>query len=141
MKITWSGFMFGNTFHIRYLEMFFKLFDNFVKVLHDDISDGIPFLYVFFRPCFGIGSQSGYQPLSWSSQFFFWLWRFGFRIVQTVKLFWDVQGEDLVTTLDILVFPNFAATTIFSCLQTETSLPYLLTFPPRTSSKWSNHDK
>ena len=29
----------------------------------------------------------------------------------------------------------------FSCSQTETNFPYLWTFPSRTSSEWSNHDK
>ena len=32
--------------------------------IHTDISDGIPCLFVFFRPCFGLEIQSGYQPLS-----------------------------------------------------------------------------
>ena len=91
----------------------FKLFDNIGKVLHADISDGTPCLFVFFWPCFGLESQSNYQPLSWSSQFPFWLWRCGFHLVQTVKLLWDIQGDTLVTTLDLLVFPNFSTTTIF----------------------------
>ena len=39
--------MFGDPFHIRYLDNFFKLFDNIGKVLHADISDGIPCLFVF----------------------------------------------------------------------------------------------
>ena len=91
----------------------FKLFYNVVKVLHADISDGIPFLFVFFWPCFGLESQTGYQPLSWYPQFSFWLWRCGFHLVHTVKLLWDIQGDTLVTTLDILVFPNFVKTTIF----------------------------
>ena len=92
---------------------FFKLFDFFGKVIHTDISDGIPCIFVFFWPCFGLESQSGYQPLSWSPQFSFWLWICGFHPVQTVKLLWDIQGDTLVTTPDLLVFPNFATTTIF----------------------------
>ena len=70
-------------------------------------------LFVFLRPYFDLEIQSGYQPLYWSSQFSFWLWRCGFHLVQTVKLCWDIQGDDLVTTLDLFVFPNFATTTIF----------------------------
>ena len=42
--------MFGDPFQIRYLDNFFKLFDFVGKVLHTDISDGIPCLFVFFRP-------------------------------------------------------------------------------------------
>ena len=40
--------MFGDTFHIRYLDNCFKLFDDDGKVLHADISDGIPCIFVFF---------------------------------------------------------------------------------------------
>ena len=39
--------MFGDPFHIRYLDNFFKLFDFVGKVLHADISYGIPCLFVF----------------------------------------------------------------------------------------------
>ena len=48
-----------------------------------------------------------------SAELHFWLWRCGFHLFQTVKLLWVVQGDTLVTTLDLLVFPNFATTTIF----------------------------
>ena len=41
--------MFGDPFHIRYLDNFYILFDNVGKVLHADISDGIPCLFVFFE--------------------------------------------------------------------------------------------
>ena len=80
----------------------------------------LPFLMAYcaffiFRPCFGLESQSGYQPLSWYTQFSFWLWRCGFHLFQTVKIFWDIQGDNLVTNFDILVFPNFLTTTIFMC--------------------------
>ena len=98
---------------------FFKLFDFVGTVLHAEISDGIPWLFVFFRPCFGLDIQSGYQPLSWSIQFYFWLWRCGLHLVQIVKLLWDIQnliniqGDTLVTNLDLLVFPNFVTTTFF----------------------------
>ena len=40
--------MFGDPFQIRYLDNFFKLFDFVVKVLHTDIYDGIPCLFVSF---------------------------------------------------------------------------------------------
>ena len=113
MIVSGSWLMFGYLLHIRYPENFLKLFDNIRKVLNDDISDGIPCLFVSLRPYFGLQSQSGYEPLSWSLQFSFWLWRCGFHIVQTVKLCWDIQGDDLVTTLDLLVFPKLETTTTF----------------------------
>ena len=40
--------MFGDPFQIRYLDNFFKLFDFVGKVLHTDISDGIPCVFIFF---------------------------------------------------------------------------------------------
>ena len=101
------------SFSHKILCQFFKLFDNIRKVLISDISDGIPSLFVFLRPYFGLEIQSSYQPLSWSSQFYFWLRRCGFHLVQTVKICWDIQGDDIFTNLDVLVFPNFATTTIF----------------------------
>ena len=113
MIVAGSWLMFGDPFHIRYLANFLKLFDNLQKVLLPDISDGIPWLFVFFRPYLVLKSQRGYQPLCWSPQFYFWLWRCGFHLVQTVKLCWDIQGDTLVTTPDLLMFPNFATTTIF----------------------------
>ena len=118
MKITRSGFMFGDPFQIRYLDNFFKLFDFVGKVLHTDISDGIPCLFIFFRPCFSLEIQSGYQPLSWSLLFYFWLWRCGFHLVQIVKFLWDfqniihVQSDTLINILDIFMFPNIALTTV-----------------------------
>ena len=119
---------------------FLKLFDNLRKVLLADISDGIPCLFVFFRPYFGLESQIGYQPLPWSSQFSFWLLRCGFHLVQTIKLFRDIQ----VTILS-LPFISLRFLTLwrphFSCSHTETNIFYLWTFPPRTSSEWSNNDK
>ena len=113
MKVAGSWLMFGDPFLIRYFPSILKLFDNLRKVLLTGISDGIPCLFVFWWPYFGLESQSGCQPLSWSSQSPFWLLRCGFHLVQTVKLRWNIQGDDLVTTLDLLVFPNFATTTIF----------------------------
>ena len=69
MIVAWSGIMFGDPFHIRYLDNLFKLFDNVGKVLHAEISDGISCLFLFLRPCFGLECQSSYQPLSWSPNF------------------------------------------------------------------------
>ena len=75
--------------------------------------------FCIFRPCFGLEIQSGYQPLSWSLLLYFWLWRCGFHLVQIVNLLWDIQnliniqGDTLVTNLDLLVFPNFVTTTVF----------------------------
>ena len=91
----------------------------FGKVLHTDIFDGISCLFVFWRPYFGLEIQISYQPLSWYLQLYFWLWICGFHLVQIVKLPWDIQnliniqGDTLVTTLDLLVFPNFTTTTVF----------------------------
>ena len=54
--------MFGDHFHIRYLENFLKLFDNVRKVLHADISDGIPCLLVFFDPTLVLRARAVTNP-------------------------------------------------------------------------------
>ena len=118
MKITRSGFMFGGTLKIRYLDNFFKLFDFVGKVLHTDIPDGIPCLFIFCWPCFGLESHSSYQPLSWSLYLYFWLGRCGFHLVQIVKFLWDfqnlvhVQSDTLITILDLFMFPNIELATV-----------------------------
>ena len=118
MKITQSGFIFGCPFLMRYLNKIFKLFDFVGKVLHTDIYDGIPCLFIFCRPCLGLESKSGYQPLSWSLHFYFWLWRCGFHLVHIVKFLWDfqnlvhVQSDTLITILDLSMFPNIELTTV-----------------------------
>ena len=52
--------MFGDTFHIRYLDNFFKLFDFVGKVLHADIFDGIPCL--FFDPALVLRARAVTNP-------------------------------------------------------------------------------
>ena len=114
--------MFGYLFQMRYHNKFFKLFDFVGKVLHTDISDVIPCLFIFCRPCFGLESQSGYQPLSWSLHFYFWLWRCSFHLVQIVKFLWEFknlihifirfQGDTLITILDLSMFPKIALATV-----------------------------
>ena len=76
----------------------------------------LDFLYIFgiFRIIFGLGTHRGNQPLSWFSQFNFWLWRCYSHLVHIVKFQLDVQGGILITTLDLSVFPNIATTTILN---------------------------
>ena len=118
MKVAGSCLMFGDPFLIRHFPNFLKRFDNLRKVLLTDISDGIPCLFVFWQPYFSLSSQSGYQPLSWSFQFSFWLWKCGFHLVQIIKLLLDfqnlihIQSDTLITILDIFMFPNIVLTTV-----------------------------
>ena len=98
---------------ITSVRQFFKLPNNLWKVLLTDISDGIPCLFVFLRPCFVLDTQRGNQLISWSYQLNFWLWGCDSRLVQNVKFQQDVQGDILFTTLDLSVFPKIATTTIF----------------------------
>ena len=134
MIVAWSGLMFGDPFHIRYLENI----SNSLIILERSFMLTFPMAYLaffIFRPCFGIESQSGYQPLSWSPQFPFWLWRCGFHLVQTVKILLDIQGDNLVTTLYLLVFPNFATTTFFHVhRQKQILLTYEIFLPERLPS-------
>ena len=136
--------MSGNLLLITFIRWFFKFPNNLWKVLLNDISDGIPCLFLLIWPCFVLDNQRGNQPLYWSSQLNFWLWRCDSHLVQTIKFQQYVQGDILVTTLDLSVFTHIAKTT-FLCSQLwihqVLNFPHLWTFPPRTFSKWINHDK
>ena len=123
---------------ITFIRQFIKLSNNPWKVLLTKIANGIPCLFVFMWPHVGLENQIGNQPLSWFSQFFFWLWRCDFYLVQTIKFQQDVQGDILLATLDLVVFPNIATITMFHVNSWE-KFTHLWTFPPRTSSKWINH--
>ena len=63
--------MFGDLFHIRYLDNFFKLFDFVVKVLHTDISDGIPCLFIFFDLALVLRARAVTKPFSGLSNYTF----------------------------------------------------------------------
>ena len=117
--------MFGPPPLINFIRQFLKLPDNLWKVFHNDIYYGIPCLFLFLWTCFVIDTHRGSQPLSWSILFISWLWRCDSHLVQTAKLWRDVQGGVLITILDISVFPNIATTTIFhvnSCELTKCEL-------------------
>ena len=137
--------MFGPIPLINFIRWIIKLPDNLWNVLHTDIYDGIPYFFAFVWPCFGLDTQRGNKPLFWSSQIIFWIWRCDYHLVQTTKLQQYFQGGVFITTLDLSVFSNIVTTTFFLCLQLRThqvwNSSHLWNFPPRTSSKWSNHDK
>ena len=104
--------MFGDTFLIRQFTNFSYSLIIFERSSHWHFR-WHTLTFCIWRPYFNLEIQSGYQPLSWYSQFSFWLWRCGLHLVKNVKLCWNVQVDDLVTTLDLLVFPIFVTTTIF----------------------------
>ena len=64
-KVTVSGFMFAPLPHITRIMQIFKILDNLWKILHTDISNGIPCPFVFLWPYKGLEIQRGNQPLSW----------------------------------------------------------------------------
>ena len=81
----------------------------------------------------GLDTHRGNQPLYRSSQIIFWLWRCDSHIVQTAKLRRDVQGDVLITILDLFVFPNITTTTKFYVHRCELSKCELL-LPERLTS-------
>ena len=105
--------MFGTLLHIILISQLLKLFDNIWKILHTDISNGIPFIFLFFWPYNGLDIQRGNKPLYLSLQVIFWLWRCDFHIVQNTKFQQDVQGDVLLTNLNLSVFPDITTTTIY----------------------------
>ena len=87
--------------------------------------------HLYFLYFFGLALN---QPLSWSSQIIFLLWRCDSHLVQTAKLQQYVQNDVIITTLDVSVFPKISTTTIFhvnSCeiTKSEISLTYDLLLP------------
>ena len=113
MKLSRSWFMFGGPFHIRYPANFLKLFDHLRKVLLADISDGIPCLFVFLRTLLWYWKPELLPTPFLIFPIFLLTMKMWFPSCSDCQTLWDVQVDNLFTTLDLLVFPNFATTTIF----------------------------
>ena len=65
-------------------------------------------------------------------------------VVSILFRLWNISEISKVTILSLSLISLCSLTLRppqFSCSQTETNLSYLWTFPPRTSSEWSNHNK
>ena len=104
--------MFGPLPHITRTRKLFKLLDNLWKILHTDISNGIPCLFFLWH--FNVlDTQRGNQPLSRTSLIIFWLWRCDFCLFQTTKFQRYVQGDVLLDILNVPVFPNITTTPLF----------------------------
>ena len=141
MKITQSGFMFGDPFQIRYLDNF----SNSLILLERSFILTFPMVYLAFLYIFDLAlvlrARALTNPFPDPSKFYFWFWRYGFHLVQIVKLLWDIQNliniqsNTLVTTLDLFVFPNIALTTVFLVHRfKQILLTYELFLPERLPS-------
>ena len=119
---------------IIFIRQFSKLPNNLLEVLITDISGFMPCLFVFVWTYFGLETQGGNQPLSWYFQFLFWLWRCDFHLLQAIKFQQNVQGDILVTTLDLSVFTNIVTTTIFHVHSWELFFTYERFLPERLPS-------
>ena len=137
-KLTFSRFMFRTIMHITLIRQDFKTLDNIWKILHTFISNAIP-CFLFPLPYIGIDTQRSNQPMSWSSLILFWFWRCDFHLLQTTKFQRDVQGDVLITIINISVFPNIFNNHNFPCSQVW--IHQVWNFPPIFFSKWSNHVK
>ena len=129
--------MFGPPPLITFITQLLKLPNNLWKVLNTDISNGIPCLFVFLWPCFGLETHRGNQPLSWSPPIIFWLWRCDSCLVHNSKLQQYFQGDLLVTTLDLPVFHNIDTNTIFH-VHSLKSFPTCELFLPERLPCWAN---
>ena len=105
--------MFGPISHITLIRQILKLLNNLRNILLTDISNGVPCLFVSLWTSKILEAHRGDQPLSQYSQILFWLWRFGFHLVQTNKIQRYVPGNVLPTILDLRVFPNIVTTAFF----------------------------
>ena len=119
---------------------FFKLFDNLWKVLLTDIYDEIPCLFYFCDLTLVLKARAVTNPFPDLSNF-------PFDSEDVVSIFFRFSNfsETFKLTILSLTLISLCFLTLrrpqFSCSQTETNISYLWTFPTRTSSKWSNHDK
>ena len=127
IKVTVSGFIFGPLPHTTLIRQILKCFDNIWNILQTDISNVIPWLFVLIWPSDVLDNQRLNKPLSWSSQIIFWLWRCYFYIFQTNKIQKDIQGDVLLTILDLPLFPRIVPTAIFHVHRCELSIPESLT--------------
>ena len=118
--------MFGHIPHIILIRQLFKWLNNLRNILQTEISNCIPFLFVLIWPSNGLETQRGNQPLSGYSKIIFWIWRCDFYLVETTKIQRYDQGDVLLITIDLHMFPNIATTTIFHVHQCENLLPELL---------------
>ena len=71
------------------------------------------------------------NPFSDLPKIIFWIWRCDYHLVQISNFQLDIQGDVLVTALDLCYFPNILTTTIFhvhswKLVNCETFLPELL---------------
>ena len=64
--------------YITLMRQLLKILGDILKILHNDISKGIPCLIVFLWPYNGLETQIFNQPLSWYSQIIFYIWRYDF---------------------------------------------------------------
>ena len=120
---------------ITFIRQFFKLPNNLQKVLLTNISDGIPCLFYFCGLNLALKPREVINPFPDLSNFF-WLWRCDFHLVQIVKFQRDVQGDILVTTLDLSMFPNITMTAMFhvySCELTKCELLLPESLPSRAT--------
>ena len=106
------------SFSHKVLWQFFKLFDFVGKVLHADISDGIPCLFVFFELSLVLRAIVVTNPspdLSNSTFDSEDVVSILFRMSNSSEIFKisEIQVDTLVTTLDLLVFHNFVTTKVF----------------------------
>ena len=113
IKVTVTGFMFVPLPQINFIRQLLKLFDNIWKILHTYIINFIPFPLISLWPYNGLATRRGNQPLSWSTQIIFRIWRCDFIFVHTTKFQQDVQGDVNLTILDLPVLPNISKNTLF----------------------------
>ena len=126
VKLTVGGLIFWNPSLLNFIRQFLKLPYILWKVLNIDISYVISCPFVFLWTCFGPETHRGNQSSSWFSQNIFCLWSCDFHLVKTSKLQRNVQGDVLVTTIDLSVFPNITKITIFHIHSCELNKCHIL---------------
>ena len=118
--------MFGPFTHINLIRKILKLLNNLKNIRKTDISNGKHLFCNFLWYSNGPETQKGNQPLYRCTKLIFWLWRCDFNPEQTTNIQKYVQGDVLLTIIDIPVFTKNVKTTILNVHRCELSLPECL---------------
>ena len=115
--------VFGPLTHRTLMRQILKLLNNIRNILKSNISNAKLCLLKFLWPSNGLETQRGNQPLDWYSKIIFWFWRYYFHLVKTTKFQRDVQGDVLLTIIDLPLFPKIVMSTSFHVHRCEKFLP------------------
>ena len=95
---------------VHYEPVSSKIVEQFPEILVSNVSNRNPWLLLLVWT-FGYESHTGSQPLTWSSNRIPWFWISYLYFVQKIKLHHKIQGDVLLTILELPMFPIIVPST------------------------------